>query len=329
MGMSVPNSLAGLGMVPPYSLAQLGMVPPPAPSVPQWIHVTSRFSQFLVNLQLTTAQDADGRRKKAGVVSCLNSAYYGSNSEFDNSFYIGSWGKGTAIRPPRDVDVYFVLPPAAYGRFGAYAYNPQSALLQEVKRVLQRSYPTTTNIRGDGPVVLVGFESYSVEVVPVFFVGDFRYWVCDTKNGGSYKQTAPWAEIVHIENADTRNANNLRPLIRMLKSWQACCSVPIKSFHLELLAVDYLDQSQWRFKSIFWYDWVVRDFFLYMISRANTFAIAPGTGEYMWLGETWKSKAESAYVRAAKASSYEAQNMMIAAGEEWQKIFGSDIPRTV
>ncbi|WP_172848285.1 SMODS domain-containing nucleotidyltransferase [Burkholderia pseudomallei] len=307
----------------------MGPLHPPPPLVAQWAHVISRFSRFLDNLQLTLLQQVDGQTKKNGVVSCLNAAYYGSNSDIDNSFYIGSWGKGTAIRPPRDVDIYFVLPPSAYWRLSAYKHNGQSALLQEVKGVLQNRYPKTTYIRGDGPVVLVGFESYSVEVVPAFLLDNGGYWVCSTKNGGACVQTSPWAEIVHINSSDQRNGANLRPLVRMLKSWQANCSVPIKSFHLELITVEYLDQSPWRLSGFFWYDWLVRDFFLYLCNRANTFVVAPGTGEWMWLGDAWKSKAETAYGRAVKASAFEAQNLMIAAGEEWQKIFGLDIPKVV
>ena len=295
----------------------------------KWIHVVSRFSRFLSNIQLTAGQQSDGYIKKNGVIGCLNRAYYGSSSGSDNSFFVGSWGKNTAIRPPRDVDVYFTLPAEVYYRFNAYTSNKQSALLQEVKTILQRSFPTTTNIRGDGPVVLVDFGSYSVEVVPAFELEGSRYLVCDTKNGGSYKETAPRYETVHINKADERNADNLRPLVRMLKTWQAYCSVPIKSFHLELLAIEYLEQSLWRNRSILWYDWLVRDFFDYMIRRANMYISIPGTSELMWLGDSWKTRAQSAYTRAIYACAYDEQNLMLLAGYEWQKIFGTDIPRSV
>jgi hypothetical protein len=73
---------------------------------PRWIAVRQRFEQFHSNLALTPLQLMDGYTKRAGVISCLNRAYYGRNSDIDNSFFIGSWGKDTAIRPPRDVDVY-------------------------------------------------------------------------------------------------------------------------------------------------------------------------------------------------------------------------------
>ena len=245
------------------------------------------------------------------------------------SFFVGSWGKGTAIRPPRDVDVYFLLPVAVYHRFQAYAWARQSALLQEVKARLAITY-STTDMRGDGQVVVVNFGSYSVEVVPAFALTTHgRYWICDTHNGGSYKETAPWDEVNQIEAADSATARNLRPLIRMLKTWQAWCSVRIKSFHLELVATEFMAQSHWRLNDWFYFDWITRDFFVYLYNRANGFVCVPGTFEVIALGDAWQSRALSAYERAVKACALEYNNHVAAAGDEWQKIFGSDIPRTV
>src|SRR4051812_10391936 len=78
---------------------------------------------------------------------------------------VGSWGKFTRIRPPRDVDVVFKLPSSVFERFEQRSGNKQSQLLQEVKGHLQRSF-TTTSIKGDGPVVLVPFTAFNVEVIP-------------------------------------------------------------------------------------------------------------------------------------------------------------------
>ncbi len=305
------------------SLALRGLPTYPSP----WVAVRRRFEQFHHNLALTPLQHLDGFIKRANVVSCLNRAYYGTNSGTDHSFFVGSWSKDTAIRPPRDVDVYFQLPVEAYHRFQGYVWNRQSALLQEVKGRLAQTYPNT-DMSGDGQVVLVNFGSYSVEVVPAFeLTTPGRYWICDTHNGGSYKQTAPWDEVITLEASDSANARNLRPLIRMLKAWQARCSVPIKSFHLELLASEFIAQSVWRLQDWFYFDWIVRDFFAFLYHRANGFVFVPGTGEAMALGDDWQSRAESAYRRAAKACECEYQNRVTDAGDEWQKIFGIDIPR--
>ena len=295
---------------------------------PMWIAVYQRFEQFHRNLLLTPLQRQDGLTKRNGVVNCLNRNYHNSTSETDNSFFIGSWGKDTATRPPRDVDVYFVLPVQVYHRFQPYLWNRQSALLQEVKDALADTYPDT-DMRGDGQVIIVHFENYNVEVVPAFLLQNRQYWICNTHDGGSYKQTDPWAEVRYIEAVDLANNRNLRPLIRMLKAWQANCSVQIKSFQLELLAADFLGKSPWRLNSFFYFDWIMRDFFAYLYHRANSYVVVPGTFETIYLGNEWQSRVETAYYRAEKACRYEKDNLVEAAGEEWQKIFGQHIPRIV
>jgi hypothetical protein len=325
MGTLLPPALPRpLGLY--GALAGLGQQSVPYYGPYRWIAVRQRFTQFDHNLSLTPPQVEDGLTKRAGVVNCLNRYYYGRASDVEQTFLIGSWGKGTAIRPPRDVDVYFALPVDVYYRFQNRLGNRQSALLQEVKAVLSETYPGT-EMSGDGQIVLVGFESYAVEVVPAFPLTNGRYWICDTNNGGSYKETDPWAELRHIEAVDKVNNNNLRPLIRMLKAWQDWCSVPIKSFQLELLAAEFIAQSPWRLHDFFWFDWITRDFFAFLYYKANSLVAVPGTGETIFLGNEWQSRTESAYWRAVKACDHEGENEVEEAGDEWQKIFGYQIPR--
>ena len=50
------------------------------------------------------------------------------------------------------------------------------------------------------------------------------------------------------------------------------------------------------------------------------------TGETVFLGDKWLSKAETAWRRASKACEYERSNFEILAGNEWQKVFGTMIP---
>ena len=299
---------------------------PPFPYVQRWIAVRRRFEGFHNNLELTPSQFQDGLKKRQGVVTCLNRHYYGSTSGSDNSFSIGSWAKGSAIRPPRDVDLYFVLPYQIYLRFQNHRWNRQSALLQEVKHVLSQTYSRTA-MKGDGQVVLVQFDSYDIEVVPAITLTNGRYWICDTHDGGSYREADPSAEVRHIDAVDKANVGNLRPLIRMMKAWQDHCSVPIKSFQLELLAADFIRQSPWRFYDFFWFDWIIRDFFAYAYHRANSFVVVSGTLESIFLGDSWQSRVESAYYRATKACDHERENRIESAGDEWQKVFGHQIPR--
>lgn len=293
-----------------------------------WAGVTARFRGFHDNLALTQDQIVDGITKHRGVCQCLNRHYYNSASDTANALLIGSWGKDTRMRPPRDVDMLFVLPVDVYHRFQGYAGNRQSALLQEVKGVLERTYPSTA-MRGDGQVVMVRFNTINVEVAPGFALQSGQYWICDTNGGGRYKATDPDAELDHINKIHGANNYNLRPIIKMLKAWQSHGAVPIKSFHIELLAAEFLAQSSWRQNGWFYYDWFMRDFFYFLYYKANTTLYAPGTYEAMPLGNDWQSRVEAAYRRALKACEYEYIDWIKEAGEEWQKVFGPQIPQTV
>ena len=293
-----------------------------------WAGVTERFRTFHRNLDLTDDQISEGADHHAGVRKALNRHYYGV-SDLDNSFLIGSWDKYTRTRPPRDIDLYFVLPYNVYQRFESVQGNKQSALLQEIKRVLQNTYPNT-GLRGDGQVVVVDFYRMSVEVVPAFALRDSQqYWICDTHNGGRYKTADPRAESSNIASVNSSCNNNLRPLIMMMKAWQSHCNVPIKSFWIELVSAEFLQQSRWNQMGYYYYDWIMRDFFAYLYHRANQYVCIPGTGELIALGDEWQSRSETAYHRAVNACEYEKADYVHAAGEEWQKIFGKQIPWSV
>ena len=303
--------------------------PSQAQQAPRWIATAWRFRTFHENIQLTPAQLQDGICKADGVARCLRAHYYGERATFQVANYIGSWAKNTQVRPPRDVDLHFVVPPDVYTRFQQRSGNRQSALLQEVKRVLEAKYTATDGMRGDCQVVMVPFQSFAVEVAPAVTLTNGRYWVCNTGSGGAYKEADPVAEIHHLNSVDAACSSNLRPVIRMLKTWQRTCNVEIKSFHLELLAAEFMSGSPWRNEGYFYFDWLMRDFFAFVYHRANQFIRAPGTNETMWLGHEWQSKASSAYFRAKKACDFEKDNMIVHAGDEWQKIFGDDVPMSL
>jgi hypothetical protein len=308
------------------ALAGFGAFQTPAPATPpQWIAVADRFKTFNSNLVPTEAQLQDRRRQAAGVVECLNRAFYNHRSGTENSFIVGSWGKQTAIHPRSDLDLYFVLPNEVYHRFQAYSGNRQSSLLQHVKGFLAAKYPAT-EISGDRQVVVVEFERQKIEVVPAFALpAARRYLICDTTQGGRYKETAPWDQQLETNIADMANGKNVRPLARMLKAWRYNCNVPIKSFQLDLMAMDYLKQSRWRESGWLYYDFIIRDFFKFMPTCANKIAILAGTKEQVPVGDAWVTYAQTAYGRACNACDYEQKNMVVTAGTEWQKIFGSAV----
>lgn len=294
-----------------------------------WIAVRSRFRTFHLNLTLTDAQIGEGQAHHIGVRRCLNSHYYGLSSDYRNSFLIGSWGKFTKTRPPRDIDLYFEMPIEVYHRYETVSNNKQSALLQEVKNVLNRTYTTTDKIKGDGQVVVVGFNRMSVEVVPAFLMENGKYLICNTHDGGRYVVADPKEELSYISDVNDLCNANLRPLIMMFKAWQENCNVPLKSFWIELILAEFMMNYEYREYDYYWFDWFIRDIFTYLVNKANQQVLVPGTYEQINLGNNWLNKAMRAQSHSILACKHEYNDNVRTAGEIWQKIFGSQIPLTV
>ena len=60
--------------------------------------------------------------------------------------------------------------------------------------------------------------------------------------------------------------------------------------------------------------------------QAYRTVVMPGTGEPVFLGDAWRSRALTTHQRAVRACDHEQHNRVSAAGAEWQKIFGQLIP---
>ena len=286
----------------------------------QWIYVVGRFSSFLNNISLTNKQLDDANIKIKNVVTSLNSHYWNIRSDSMNSMLVGSWGKGTYVRPPRDIDILFLLPHDVYHRFSSRNGNIQSQLLQEVKDVLFLRY-SRTSIRGDGQVVVIPFNSFKIEVIPAFLSLNDEVIICDSNNGGRYKQINPVTEITAIDYSNYFSNGDTKNLIRMLKHWQNTQNVPLKSFCLELLTMEFIETWKYKGMGLFWYDWMIRDFFNFLQTKANAHYTI-GMNEYVFLGNEWLTKAKKAYNSAVQACEYERNNDYYLAHKHWYDIFG-------
>jgi hypothetical protein len=294
-----------------------------------WKAVAERFRRFVAELQVTTPQLEDGVGKHVNAGRVLERAYYGGNfGDAPPGLLVGSWGKGTQVRPSNDVDSFFILPPEVKTRFDQRSGNVQSQLLQEVKGVLEGAY-SQTRMRGDGQVVMIAFNTITLEVVPVFRSWNGTFLMPDTNGGGQWKDVDPWAQIQRIDATDRMMNGNVRAMAQIMKHWRNEKNVPLKSFAIELLISEFLPARGFGDQTTFWYDYYVRDFFQLLCSRANTYLVIPGASELYWLGDEWLSRAEAAKAIAIEACHWEYHDYDVTAGQEWQKIFGPRIPINV
>ena len=290
-----------------------------------WAGVTERFRRFHASLQPTADELDDAAAKQIGVRQSLQRAYWGPTTDGPPGFLVGSWGKRTMVRPSNDIDLFMPLPIAEFSRIDGYAGNKQSALLQEVKTSLAETY-WQTDMRGDGQVVVINFNTIRVEGVPVFRWDDNGAWLMpDTNEGGRWRTVYPHAEHATLDNADAVANRNCRPLVQIAKAWKYHCTVPIKSFHLEQLVADFVRSYAHRDQGYFYYDWFVRDFLQFLCGKRHALIYAPASNEMVGIGDDWYSRAVTAHGRAERACEYEREDYIVLAGEEWQKLFGTRI----
>ena len=148
------------------------------------------------NIDMDTRKKISARYKR--ITKAVNLYFWNSISETAHSFYVGSYGRGTAI-DTSDLDVLIELPEEEFDHFSSINGNGQSRLLQAVKNAILNTYPNT-DIKGDGQVVVIKFsDGMKFEILPAF--KNFSVWEWkdiykypDTHMGGNWMSTDPKAE---------------------------------------------------------------------------------------------------------------------------------------
>lgn len=186
------------------------------------------------------------------ITRAINLEFWKSDSDTDHSFYVGSYGRGTAI-DTSDIDILVELPKDEYDRFDAQRGNGQSRLLQAVKEAIQTTYHNS-NIRADGQVVVVDFsDGIKFEVLPAFkhydWMGNWngKYDYADTNKGGRWRSTNPKAEQDAMAK---RNKETNGLLYDTCKHMREIRDSYFSSYHLSGIVIDsyvyhHIDNWHW------------------------------------------------------------------------------------
>lgn len=265
------------------------------------------------------------RSRYKQITKSINTDYWGSVSDTTHSLYVGSYGRGTGIHTS-DIDIIVQLPFATYEKFKNYTGNGQSALLQEVKSVLQKTY-SFSNLKGDGQVVALNFsDGICFEIVPAFVNNDGSFTYADTHNNGTWKVTYPREEIAAMKEMNQLSNKNLKSLCRMLRAWKDKWNVPIGGLLLDTLAYRFIENWEYKDKSYFYYDYMTRDFFEYLSKFSNsTYCQAPGSKDKVYIDGNYSKKASACYDLAVAGISLE-KDCPYTAKSKWREIYGTKFP---
>lgn len=226
------------------------------------------------------------------VTIAINREFWDSYSKTAHSFYVGSYGRGTAI-DTSDVDILVELPEDEYNRHSVYKGNGQSRLLQAVREAILDTYPRS-DVRADGQVVKISFsDGMKFEILPAFAISDWynniTYKYPDTNMGGNWRSTNPKAEQDAM-CAKNKSSNGL--LYDTCKHIRFIRDNYFKSYHLSGIVIDsfvYAAIGNWR-----WtppeepssaseegeYEKMLYDYYFYNL-RYSTTVNAPGSNDYV------------------------------------------------
>ena len=192
------------------------------------------FEKLRENLRITDIQEETVTTRERNLKSNLE-----EELKVIDYFLTGSYERGTLISPlsTADIDVFFVLDSNCYKADG------QPLLLDRVRRILKRTYPTTSEISRNGQAVTVQFSDFRVDVVPGFQLNGGSYIIPDSI-AGEWITTDPKKHIQMWHTANYLHNYDLTPLAKMIKGWNKTHSQLLRSFHLEMLVFYIMDNVQ-------------------------------------------------------------------------------------
>lgn len=280
------------------------------------------FKTFCDNIKLNNLSDMETTAGE--IAKKLNSYYYDLDKDTESHLYIvGSVGRKTAIKNSSDLDIIFDLPNDVFKKFNDYETNGQSALLQEIKKVLKERYPRT-DISGDGQVVVVNFNNYTVELVPGFKQADERFKYPDTNDGGNWKYTDPLSEQNECSKSETLSDNKFYDFCHIIRAWKNNIGFKFGGLLIDTLVYNCFKENDFFEEFEDYYD--IFKILLNFIKNQNkdqTYWYAVGSNQKVYNSNNGKfvAKAKKAYNKILKA---EENNDDL--NDALREILGTDFP---
>lgn len=287
--------------------------------------IATDFENFCKNLRMSenTVQAIQYRYRM--ITKRINIDFWNNDSEFNHSFYTGSYGRGTAIFTS-DIDMVVVLPYEIYRKYNAYYSNGQSALLQAVRTSLKNTY-SQSKVGGDGQVVVIEFtDGIKFEIVPAFINKDESYTYPDSNDGGHWRIMNPKAEIQAFNTMNYACNGNLKYLCRMARAWNKENNVWIPGILIDTAAYRFISDYSYKDKSYLYYDYMSRDFMAYLYDNADKdYWSVPGSGWHVSKIYSFKKEAKDGNLRCIEAIEDETK-YPLTAHRLWREHYGNKFP---
>lgn len=286
--------------------------------------VSDMFKEFLDNIKVQKSDQFKQRYEQ--ITKALNLKFRGTDSTTANSLQVGSYGRYTGIKGISDLDMVYIMPSS---KWDDYKDHKQSKLLTDVKDAIKSRYPST-DVKVDGLVVSVKYQSFHVEVQPVFdrynSDGSGYFEFPHTGNGGSWKKTKPRQEMKAVKELNDEKNKNLRLLCKMARAWKNKSGAAMGGLLIDTLAYNFMKSTtDYDDKSYLYFDWLSRDFFKFLADQdKKDHYQAPGSNQDVKVKKDFRKKAEEAYDLCVEAIGAEGT---AKANGKWREVYGSNFPK--
>jgi len=198
--------------------------------------VAQAMQDFISSLELKDREDSEARRQRDVVKDHLLDGL-----TVEELFISGSFGRNTAIRPLKDIDLFLVLERKAHEDL---RNGTPRACLDAVHTVLDKAYQNKTSPRTQARSVNIEFVGTGIgfDVVPAFRDPnrDDVYTIPDS-DIGRWIDTNPRIHKEHSTRANDQAGKKAKPLVKALKRWNALQQPKaLRSFHIELMVYNAL-----------------------------------------------------------------------------------------
>lgn len=229
------------------------------------------------------------------VTKAINKEFWNSDSEVMHSFYVGSYGRNTAI-DTSDIDILVELPEVQFDRFNNLSGNGQSRMLQAVRSAICTPY-SRSDIRADGQVIKIAFSDGSdFEIVPAFKQQNGSYCYPDSNMGGKWKSTNPKAEQEAMAQKNRISNGLLYDTCRHIRYIR---DNNFSSYHLSGIVIDsfvytaignwyWLSEGEISLQPVGAYEQVLLNYYNRHSISSGCDIIAPGSGDIVSTASSYK-----------------------------------------
>lgn len=199
--------------------------------------LAATFQSYLSSLELTDRERADASDQQVALRDRLRLHLAG----VIDSRLVGSYRRGTAIRPLKDIDVFVVLDARQHRRDVPEA---PLRLLQTIERALRASYPDhQPRIQGRSVNIAFSGTEIAYDIVAAFAPTSAGsadteppYYEIPDRRASTWIRTNPAEHAAACIAANERAGGMLNGLIKAAKHWNRASGKPLRGFHIEVMS---------------------------------------------------------------------------------------------